>query len=250
MNTNPKSLTLELAHITGALVTSVAVFEGLYWYYWRTQGAVDLTFVNRIFAWDAVILLLLVLLIGPLCRFFAFFRKLIHTRKYLGLAAAALGFVHFLVTYIFLADRFPAAALIKNWPAPLMGLLALIIFYFLTAISNRWSLMIFGPGAWWRIQHWGVRIAFVFLYLHVLLAKKSLWVRYLDGKTDMATPPLSLILFGVMSAVLLIRIGFLFVKYEHPGIHPEPSVNVIPLASSSTPIQPNESTQQSTSIGV
>ena len=83
MNTNPKTLQTEFTHITGALVTSVAVFEGLYWYYWRTQGAVDLTFVNRIFAWDAVILLLLVLLIGPLCRFFAFFRKLIHTRKYL-----------------------------------------------------------------------------------------------------------------------------------------------------------------------
>lgn len=247
MNTNPKTLQTEFAHITGALIGAVAVFEVLYWYYFKTQGAVDLAFLNRIFAWDGVILLLLVLLIGPLCRPFTVFRKLIHTRKYLGLAAAALGFVHFLVTYIFLADRFPAATLIKNWPAPLMGLIALIIFYFLAAISNRWSLAIFGPGPWWRTQHWGVRIAFLLIYLHVLLAKKGLWIRYFDGKTDMTTPPLSLILFGAMTLVLLIRIGFLFVKYEHPGIHPAPLSNPIPLTSSPAPIQPNESTQQSIS---
>ncbi len=247
MNTNPNSRQTEFAHVTGALIGAVAVFEGLYWYYFSTQGAVNLIFLNKVFAWDSVILLMIVLLIGPLSRFLTFFRKLIHTRKYLGLAAAALGFVHFFITYFLLSDRFPAATLIKNWPAPLMGLTALIIFYFLTAISNRWSLAIMGPEIWWRIQHWGVRIAFLLIYGHVLFAKKSDWLRYWDGKTNLSAPPLSLILFGAMTVVLLIRIGFLFAKFEHPGSHPEQKrANVIPLPPTSAVIKPNEATQQST----
>lgn len=234
---NQEQLDSEATHVVGALVVGTAFFEALFWYYnWSTHGAVTLFYLNKVFAWTATALVMLVLLIGPLCIIASGARRLLHTRKYLGLLGGVLGLVHAIITIFFLQSRFGWDHFMEDWLPFVLGLGAALVYLYLVLVSNRWSLRSFGPAVWWNVQRWGIRVAFLLTYLHILFAKEEFWRRWYTTHKPSPTIPLSLILFGVMSVILLIRLILLI---THPRVTEpaKPTSNPNPIMPS--PVPPN-----------
>ena len=192
--------------VTGILFISLSL------YLFFRRGYFDLYISNKIYAGVAAILLGMVLLLGPLGRLFSFADNYVHYRKELGIIAFILAVIHGVVSLFFLPARFPLSSYIGalNWPF-IFGLVATVFLIAIFFISNEKAMLMIGGKTWWRIQNWGIRIAFILVMLHVFIMKWGSWIKWYraGGSAELVHPewPGAGLLVGwFMAFVLFIRL--------------------------------------------
>ena len=121
----------------------------------------------------------MVLLIGPLSRFFSFPDRYVQYRKELGIVAFFLALIHSLVSLFFLPSKFPLAGFLGtlDWSV-IFGFAATIALVGLFFISSNRAIATIGRKRWWWWQNWGVRLAFSLIFLHVFVMKWNSWVKW------------------------------------------------------------------------
>lgn len=160
-----------------ALVVAIPLFVILSIYLFYRRGYYDLYIANKIFAGVAAILLGIVLLIGPLSSHFSFPDRYVQYRKELGIVAFILTLIHGIVSFFFLSSKFPLSGFLGTLYLPFVfGLMATIVLGVLFLISNDRAMTAVGRAMWWRLQYWGVRLAFILVLLHVFIMKWNGWV--------------------------------------------------------------------------
>src|SRR3989344_6781103 len=85
-----------------ALAISAPIFAALSVYLFYRRGYYDLYIANKVFAGAAAVLLGIVLLIGPLSRWFSVFDRYVPYRKAIGIVAFFLALAHAVVSFWFL----------------------------------------------------------------------------------------------------------------------------------------------------
>lgn len=185
---------------TGLL--SAVIFAGTFYY---TKWMSVPNELNKSLADTAVVLIGLSMLISSLCYFWNSFDWSIVYRKYLGLVGFAYALAHLLLSWgpfltITNATTWQQG---RMWPV-LTGLLALIIFAMMAAISNAFSARLLG-GRTWRYV---LRTGYVALFLvgaHVVLLKSARWLVWYQGGMK-TLPSMSLLVTGFIGLVIAMRL--------------------------------------------
>lgn len=205
-----------LAWYVRAAAAALPVFLLISLYVAFRRGYYDLSIANKAFAGTATVLLGIVLMLGPLARSLNAFDRFLKYRKHLGIVAFFLAALHFIVSYQFLPDRFPKERFTTTglWPF-LFGLAATLVLYGLYAISRERVRTLMNGRTWWRIQNWGVRIAFALVALHVGIMKFPSWISWYTkgGSKELVHPewPGAGMLVGwFLAFVILVRLFDLF----------------------------------------
>ncbi len=203
-----------------ALLVAAPLFTVLSIYLFYRRGYYDLFIANKIFAGVAAVMLGIVLIIGPLSRLFNKFDHYLQYRKELGIIAFLLAFVHAIASLFLLPTHFPLIRYVTTglWPF-VFGLASLFVLLFILIISNAWGRRALGGARWWRIQNWGVRIAFVLLALHVGIMKFPSWVSWYQegGSQDLVHPEwpgAGMLIAWLMAFVILFRL----MEYMNPAL--------------------------------
>lgn len=181
----------------------------------RHQGF-DLYLFNKISAGVTGILLAIVILTGPLSRLYDLFDRLLLYRKWLGIGAFVFAYMHTIITLFLLPERFPASRFHVGNPAFVLGLSSLLVLTVLFIYSFQITIAALNRHVWWKLQYWGVRIAFTLGVLHTIVAKLPFWQRWITGGETSLTgtlmPPAGLIITCFMAYAMLVRISEIFGK--------------------------------------
>lgn len=181
---------------------SAVLFAGAF-YYTKWMGVPNE--LNKSVADTAVVLIGLSMLISSLCYFWNAWDWSIVYRKYLGLVGFAYAVAHLLLSWgPFLALTNAATwQQGRMWPA-LTGLLALIIFAIMAAISNAFSARLLGGRNWRYVLRTGY-VALILVWFHVVLLKSARWLNwYQEGMKTF--PALSLVVTGFIVLVVAMRL--------------------------------------------
>lgn len=200
-----------------AVVTSVTVFAALSTYLFLRRGYYNLYIANKAFGSTGLIVIGLVLLIGPLARLYQRFDPWIVYRKELGIVGFAAALTHTIISLFFLPDKFAFVSfftftsLNRGLVPFLFGITSIIIFFILTILSVDSVIHRMDKAVWWRWQYWGVRIAFILLFLHLVAMKYPGWISWFvkGGGNELTRPfmpPGSLIAGSFGLFVLLVRL--------------------------------------------
>ena len=196
-----------------ALIVAIPLFIILSFYIFYRRGYYDLYIANKVFAGVAAILLGIVLLIGPLSRLFSFPDHYVQYRKELGIIAFFLALIHGFVSFFFLPSKFPLTGFIEklNWPF-IFGLIATMALMAIFFISNNRALNAIGKIRWWQLQYWGVRLTFIFVFLHVFIMKWGGWLDWYKsggskGLVHPEWPGAGLLVGWFMVVVVLMRLA-------------------------------------------
>lgn len=203
---------------TIAILTGWAVFAVLSTYLFFRRGYFDLYIANKAFGSASLIVIGIVLLIGPLSRLYQKFDSWIIYRKELGIVGFAAALAHTVISLFFLPDKFAFASffvftsLNRGLVPFLFGAGSIILFSILTVISLEAIKRRIENDAWWRWQYWGVRIAFVLLFLHLVVMKYPGWISWYvqGGGKELARPfmpPGSIVAGSFGLFVLLVRLA-------------------------------------------
>lgn len=199
-----------------ALSVTLTIFGSLSLYLFARRGYFDLSIVNKSFASTSALLLALVLLLGPLSRFYNRFDKWINYRKELGILALFTSVAHVYIVMFPLAYGGPLD-LFKAMPlAAYPGLIALLIMVFLFALSFEKVKARLELSRWWKFQYTGARLAGLAVLMHLSVLKAPGWIRWITYQEDLsnlANPrllPASMLVGFFSLFVLLVRLSELF----------------------------------------
>lgn len=171
------------------IALAIAVLFSFYLFFRR--GYFNLYIANKVFANVAVVMLGIVLLLGPACRFFSAFDKHLQYRKEIGIVAFFLALTHGIVSFYFLPEKFPRERFFTygRWPF-VFGLSATVLLIAIFLISNQKALRAMGGKLWFRMQSWGVRTVFILVALHVGVMKWKDWLKWYNegGSKELAHP--------------------------------------------------------------
>lgn len=167
----------EIQQYGTAFAAGLLFFAVLSVYIFFRRGYYDLYIANKAFAGTAAILLGIVLLLGPLSRLFAFPDKYVQYRKELGIVAFLLALAHGIISAFFLSEKFSRLLETFNWPLA-FGVAATILLIAIFLISNDRAMNVLGRERWWKLQYWGARIVFIFVFLHTFIMKWPGWVSW------------------------------------------------------------------------
>lgn len=174
-------------------------------YLYLRRGYFDLHILNKVLASASSALLGIVLLIGPVSRFYNRFDRWLLWRREIGIMAFFLALAHVVVSYSpkFVSNR-PASAV--------LGLAATGILIVLFITSYKIIEKKLARNLWVRLQSWGVRIATLAAFLHLTILKYPGWVKWLKvgGTPDLARPdfpPASLLGALFLGFVTVTRLG-------------------------------------------
>ena len=185
--------------LTTLVLTAITV---LYLFYLERRG-LNARLYNKAAGDVSVLLLSLVLLIGPLSRWFNLFDQWLAYRKNLGLWALAAAATHgYLSLFVLTNGNFMRYFDKVNW-APISGLASLLILLVLGWYSVDRFIGKMDKKLWWKIQQWGVRLAAILAVAHVLILKWPGW-NFAEFLTK--PPPFNLIVSVFAALVLLIRL--------------------------------------------
>ena len=207
------------AYRTSIVITIIIVILFSTYLYFR-RGYYNLYIINKVLANVSVTLLGITLLLGPLSRFFHNLDKYLHHRKSLGIVGGLLALAHAVVSFFFLPDHFSLTRFITTGIYPFaFGLTATFILVILLAISNQFMTHKLSGPLWRVLQSWGIRIAFVYIALHVFVMKWRDWLKWYQagGSSELVRPHwpgLGLLIGWFIAAVILIRL----VEPIHPRV--------------------------------
>ena len=203
----------QLQQYGAAVMVAALPFVALSVYLFFRRGYYDLYIINKLFAGVGAILLGLVLLLGPLSRFFDRFDRYAQYSKELGIVAFFLIIAHAVSSYYFLPTHFARERFYTTGFFPFIyGLAATVLLVLLFAISNQIAMKALGARRWWLMQSWSVRIIFVLVALHVGVMKMQGWASWYQkgGGPELVHPewPGAGLLVGWFVAfVILIRLA-------------------------------------------
>jgi nitrite reductase/ring-hydroxylating ferredoxin subunit/DMSO/TMAO reductase YedYZ heme-binding membrane subunit len=169
----------------GVLLAGILLYLGLFVLVgklaWQgNHGISDEVLLIRALGTCAFLLLHVVLCIGPLARFDRRFLPLLYNRRHLGVATFLVGLAHGIVAtgYYHAFGRLnPLVSLLGTntrydslaaFPFEMLGLLALLILFFMAATSHDFWLKNLSPSVW-KALHMLVYPAYGLLVLHVTL---------------------------------------------------------------------------------
>ncbi len=195
-----------------AIGISIPIFLLFSVYLFYRRGYYDLYIINKILAGEAAVLFGIVLLIGPLSRYFSAFDRYVQYRKELGIVGFFLAIAHGIASYYFLPEHFPQAAFTFSSLPFVFGLLGSVILIAIFLVSNDWAMNAIGAARWWPIQYWGIRLAFLAIALHVFIMKWKGWIAWYKsggGKELMRPewPGAGLIVGWFIAFVVLVRLA-------------------------------------------
>ena len=199
-----------------AIAYAAAWFTFFSAYLLYRRGYYNLYIANKALAGVAAVLFGIVLLQGPLGKYFTAFDRYLKYRKELGMVGAALALAHVAASYLFLRDHFSVERFYTTGKVPFaFGLSATMLLVVLIAISNSSMMKAMGGKLWWFAQHWGVRLMFLAVALHVGIMKWNGWVSWYvkGGGAPSATllrphlPGAGLLVGWFMGFVLLVRLA-------------------------------------------
>lgn len=178
------------------------------------RGLLDFRTANRAFADVGAVLLGIVLLLGPLSRYFAFPDRYLQYRKELGIFGFVFALAHSAITLFVLPGTVSLAAvtaMLSSTPI-IFGFAGTIGLTLLFVISNEYAAEAIGRRLWWRMQNWGVRLVFAFVFVHVYLLKWSGWMLWYKtgvarGSAHPELPPLGLLVGWFMMFVVGMRLA-------------------------------------------
>lgn len=173
-----------------AFLLALAVAGVFSLYLFLRRGYFDLFILNKVLASASLALLGIVLLIGPISRFYNRFDKWLIYRREIGIMAFLLALTHGLISYSG-----------KTSPALLWGIISLVILALLFLTSYKFVENRLNRKLWIGIQSWGVRLGALFAFWHLTLLKYPGWVKWLNSERDQKLalpdlPPASL--FGAL----------------------------------------------------
>jgi DMSO/TMAO reductase YedYZ heme-binding membrane subunit len=175
-------------------------------YLFARRGNYDLYIANKVFATTALVLIGFSFALSGLCYFWDFVDTKIIYRKHLGLSGFVFALVHIITSVWFLPHKFSWPVwFADNLTSVVLGVLALLIFTIMAAISNRYAIEELGSKSW-RIALRIGYIAFVFVIVHFTLLKYNGWINWFKTREPFL-PPLSLleVIFGLV--VIILRIA-------------------------------------------
>ena len=210
---NNSQLKTKIYQYSVALLFASTLFLICSVYLYYRRGYYDLYIINKVLAGVSAFQLGVVLLLGPLSRAFDRFDNLLKFRNELGLIAFLPALAHPISSFFFLEKHFPQASYLKPISIPFVfGLISIIILSIIFIASNGISRAILTPKKWWMVQYWGIRLAFMAMFLHVLIMKYKGWVDwYLEGGSSRLKHPewpgLGLLEGWFVILVLLVRVA-------------------------------------------
>ena len=166
---------------------------------------------NRAIADVAFIILALVLLLGPLTRWYNVVDRYLQYRKELGITAAVLVVTHFVISFFLLTSASGRVRFVTTGAKGfLFGSIATLALVGLTAISSTTLMRAIGSKRWWGLQRWGIHIAYVASVLHVWFVALPRWrTWYTKGDPRVLHdqwPSLGILIGWLIAAVLVLRL--------------------------------------------
>jgi DMSO/TMAO reductase YedYZ heme-binding membrane subunit len=205
------------AHHSRWLESSVVavVVLGLVLGYFRLRSPqIDTFYLNKIAGAVAAILAGLTLMVGPALSYKPEWKSLIGFRRPLGLLAFGFALLHVTLLVFFLSQRFTPSYYQREWLPVGFGILAGLGWVGLAYISRDSQVLKLGFPKWKQLQNWGGRIGFAFIFLHITLLKYEGWIQWITkdpkgpaGLVNSPYPPSSLLVAGVMTVIILYRLG-------------------------------------------
>ncbi len=203
-----------LFQYTCAAVFAAGVIFGLYRVDVLASGEPGLSALSVATASGTLFLLGFVLLMGPLCRMFAIFDRVLKFRKELGIMTFVTSLTHVYLVMFPLARSGPWGLFRSRPFSAYPGLEALIVLFVLLIFSWNWSMKLLGTKLWWELQYWGARLAFVLIGVHMVVLKYKTIVSWaMPGNLPEAgshIPPLIVWEAQFLLLVLVIRLSELF----------------------------------------
>ncbi len=198
-----------------AFILSLAVAGIFSLYLFFRRGYYDLFILNKTLASASLALLGIVLLIGPLSRFYDKFDKWLIYRREIGIFSFFMATIHMVVSFLFLPDKFNPSFFQKNSQSMLWGLAALAFLAILYITSFEKIILRINRKIWVEIQSWGVRIGTFLVFLHLVILKYPGWIKWLKegGVPELAKPnfpPGSLLAVLFIAFIGIVRFGELF----------------------------------------
>lgn len=203
-------------YAVAAIVTSLIVWL-VYRYAVVRYGVEGLSSFNKSLATSTLFLLGIVLLLGPLSRFFTLFDHALKYRKELGVLTFFTGATHVYLSMFPLARHGPWGFYTSQPISAYAGLLGLAIMFILFILSFSSVERLLGTRVWWKLQYWGARNAFLVVAFHMIVLKYSGWETWMitrgvgesaSGMTSL--PPTALLAAAFAVFVLLVRVSELF----------------------------------------
>lgn len=197
------------------VVTAVSVWL-VYRYAAIRYGVEGLSTLNKSLATSTLFLLGIVLLLGPLSRLFTLFDRFLKYRKELGIMTFFTGLAHVYLTMFPLARHGPFGFYQSQPLSAYAGLAGLVIMFKLLLLSHSAVERLIGPRLWWKLQYWGVRLAFVVSAVHFIVLKYQGIVQWFIDRGVGGTqgmlwlPPISLLASLFVIFVLVVRLSEFF----------------------------------------
>ena len=212
-NDMEKSSALEKSKwFLGIRYTSV-VFVLFSFYLSIRRGYYNLYIINKVFGSTAAVVAGLTLLIGPLGKRYAFFARLMPIRRHLGLLSLFFGLGHAIISAFFQPQKFPLSWYQREWIPVLFGIVALVGWLYLAYLSTNKKIQEMGADLWKKHQSIVGQIAFVAIFLHLVIMKYEGWMRWFSGETKQTAellnpsyPPASLFVLVIMFGVIVYRV--------------------------------------------
>lgn len=173
-------------------------------YLFLRRGYFDLFILNKALASASLVLLGVVLLIGPISRFYNRFDKWLIYRREIGIFAFLLALAHGIISYSG-----------KTNQALALGIISLIILAFLFLTSYKFVENRTNRRLWVEFQSWGIRISSLLVFLHLIMLKYVGWAKWLTegGAQNLAKPdfpPASLLGGLFIGFVAITRLAEIF----------------------------------------
>ncbi|MBI2611725.1 hypothetical protein HYW54_03195 [Candidatus Gottesmanbacteria bacterium] len=196
-----------------SIVISLIIFFLFSIYLLLRRGYFNLYIANKVFGSSAVIIAGLTLLIGPVSKKIQNLAKFMTIRRHLGLIALLFAIIHTLVSFFFLPEKFPLSWYGKEIVPVFFGLLALGLWLYLAYLSENERILKMGSDLWKKHLSLGGKIAFLFVFFHLVVMKYPGWLRWFQGQTKQTPellnpeyPPASLFVFIAMLGIIVYRI--------------------------------------------
>lgn len=203
-------------YAVAAIVTAATVWL-VYRYAVVRYGVEGLSSFNKSLATSTMFLLGIVLLLGPLSRLFTLFDHALKYRKELGVLTFFTGAAHVYLSMFPLARRGPWGFYASQPISAYAGLIGIVIMFVLLILSINSIERAIGTRAWWKLQYWGARAAFIAVSFHFVVLKYQGMVEWLGnrgliGGTGGALwlPPLSILAAVFAAFILVVRLSELF----------------------------------------
>lgn len=195
-----------------AFIISLIIFAVLSIYLYVRRGYYNPYIINKVLGSTAVALAAITLLVGPLRRL-SFVVPLMNIRRHIGLLAFATAIIH-VVLSLYQTDRFAWFSwYIREWIPVTFGIIAILIWGYMTYISRNKKIEEMGAALWKRNLSIAGKIGFLAIFLHLTIMKYEGWIKWFNGQTKQTPqlanpsyPPASLFIFAIMLIVIIYRI--------------------------------------------